>query len=786
MEPDATRLPDVSSLALQSSLPPKSTLNSRHRPPPINTTRQTHRTEQESMVKVRRRPLPIDTSPRPYSSNETEALNARIQPSSIDTTRRSFRSEEEYKMMLQHAISSPTVQTHLPDLQAFKTTQGFEELYRGKPVDCEPRVIRDLFIEFAQDLDRHERKANIWKAQYKESKLSLKKLLHIFDEKSRQVADESLIGLGVHTLGGTVDVSNHDRNARAERDLGLPEFEDLYYLLACKARGLYADVQTRFASGFITMETLLYEEKPHKSKPVQAPRFPCTVHNFRNMIRALWFRMLHPDIVRVLVAAINKRKYQYLKAHPLVPRMPDDDGSQLDATPIKGMFEQHLVDVSKVPIPELLNKIDRRTRLCQVASFPANAPPRNFENPRSKISSWRDSWIHLKQDEQNHIEQKVVRAYSSSEDDVQDQQQASRVVLQLPPRTTSLMPAITLAPPISTGSVHPAGTSASVAKAQKWLAQAVPGDESCSQAVHPIAPIFTPPVSPVGRISRSDRSSPSSPVSPESRTSHSIDSGFGVISLGSRYSRETHSTASRTAYTNMTPNSNPSQSMPPIAPCAAIKDQPRTHSPSSRRLPFHGTDEYLPPPPFLPPKSPEQIAAAAQAARARELRERQMRDENAKLKRENSQLQEALQKVHAHEILQREQTQLHKALEQAHASERVQREQSQLQEALQEAQWRDRIKQEDAQIQKSMQQDQGQSQNQGEGHEPRLKREQSGLQEALQQIRQSPGGMLRRLSKAGSRARSRSPFKSSRKNLSNPDAELSTYDLRSRGRTSLG
>lgn len=738
------------------------------------------------MLKGRRRPPPIDTTRRLYPSDKAEALNSRTQPPPIDTTQRSVRNEEEYMMMLEHAISSPTVQMHLPDLQGFETTHGFPENYRSKTVELEPRIIRDKFIEFAQDLDRHERKASIWKMRYKESNLSLKKLLHSFDEKSRQVANESLIGLGIHDVQGVIDISNYDRNARAERDLGLPEFEDLYYLLACKARALYVDLQTRFASGFITMETLLYEDKPRKSKPVQALRLPCTVHNFRNMIRALWFRMLHPDIVRILVTAINKRKYQHLKAHPLVPRMADDDGSQLDATPIKGMFQQHIVDVSKVPIPELLNKIDRRTRLFQVPSFPVEAPPTKFEKPHSKVSSLRDSWVNLKQDGEDRIEQEMVQAGSSSEEDAHDQIQVSTTVVQPPPRTTSLIPAFSLATHVPPRPANSVGTPATAVKNQNRLPQVAPPASTRSQAVRTNAPIFTPPVSPVGRVLFSDTSSPSSPVSPMSRASPSNYSRFGVASLSSRSSHGTHSTASRKAYTNTTPSSKHSQSVPTTSPSIVINSQPITDSPSSRRLPFHGNDQYLPPPPFLPPKSPEQIAAAAQAARARELREREMRNENAKLKRENSQLQEALQQIHTHERLQREQSQLQEALQQAHARERVQREHSHLQQAIQQDHSRERIRWEDAQMQEAMQHNQGQGQNQGPGQEPKLKREQSGLQDALQQIRQSPGGMLRRLSKAGSRARSRSPFKSSRKNLTNPDAELSTYDLRSRGRTSLG
>ncbi|TID26748.1 hypothetical protein E2P81_ATG01213 [Venturia nashicola] len=786
MEPNTTRLPDVSSLVLRSPPPSKSTLHLRNQAPSIDSTRQIIGTEEKSMLKGRPRPPPIDTTRQPYLSEETEASNSQTQSHQTDRARRSDQREEDYKMMLQHAISSPSVQIHLPDLQDFEATHGFQEYYHSKPLNLEPRVIRDYFIEFAQDLDRHERKAGIWKVKYKESNLSLKKLLHNFDEKSGQVARESLIGLGFHAVEGVIDVSRYDLNARAERDLGLPEFEDLYYLLACKARALYVDLQTRFASGFITMETLLYDEKPRKGKPVQAPRMPCTVHNFRNMIRALWFRMLHPDIVRVLVTAINKRKYQHLKAHPLVPRMSDDDGSQLDATPIKGMFQQHLVDVSKVPIPELLDQIVRRTRLCQVRSCPTEAPPVKFEERRSKDSAWRDLRTNLKQDKENHIDQEMVRPGSASEDDTLDLTQISTTFVQPPPRTTSLMSAFTLAPKLPPRPTDSAGNPSPAEKTQIWLPHAAVLENTRSQAGRANAPIFTPPVSPVGRVLFSDTSTSSSPVSPMSKTPHSNGSRFGVSSLGSRTSQETHSTASQKAYMNLTPSSKYSQSVPLTSPPTAFKGQTVTDSPSSRRLPFHGNDEYLPPPPFLPPKSPEQIAAAAQAARARELREREMRNENAKLKRENSQLQEALQQIHAHRRIQREQSQLQEALQQFHARERVQREHSNLQEALEQADSREGIRWEDAQMQEAMQYQESPAETQTQGQEPKMKREQSGLQDALQQIRQSPGGMLRRLSKAGSRARSRSPFKSSRKNLTNPDAELSTYDLRSRGRKSLG
>lgn len=549
-----------------------------------------------------------------------------------------------------------------------------------------------------------------------------------------------------------VDSSKYDRNARAERDLGLPEFEDLYYFLACKARGLYADLQVRYASGFIAMDTLLYGEKDRKGKPNTLPQVPCTVSHIRNMIRSLWFMLLHRHVKQTLEAAINKRKYQHLKAHPLVPRMLDEDsalnkhlpvGRPLDEPMLSVMF-QHLEDVSKVSIPELLNKIDRRTRTCQVPLARIEAPAtRDAEKPDRKIGPWRSSRISLNEDEENNIEQEAELAELSSEDEIDEQRQPATTLVRPPPRTTSLLPTAALAPQLPLTSQHNEGIPLAAVKGQKWLQVAAPSDTSRSPVVRTVVPIRTPPVSPLRGLLEYKTTYLSSPVSPMGKTCRSNDSHLTSSSPSSKFSRETRSTASYGAFINTTPSSKYSQSGPPTTPSNTITSPTITTSLPSRRLPFHENDEYVPPLPPLPPKSAEQIAAAAQAARAKELRERQMRNENQKLKRENSQLQEALQQFQAQGRMQRENSQLQDALEQVQARERVQREDLQMQEAMQHSQ----------------------------GQEPKLKREPSGLREALQHIQQTPGGLMRRLSKAGSRARSRSPFKSSRKSLANSDAE---------------
>jgi hypothetical protein len=534
----------------------------------------------------------------------------------------------------------------------------------------------------------------------------LKKLLQNFDEKSRHIAHESLIGLGIHSFGDqATDPSKDYRNARAERDLGLPEFEDLYYLLACKTRALYSNLQIRFASGFITKDTLLYEEKDRNSKAKQSPREPCTVRYLRNMLRALWFHLLHPKINRTIEAAINKRKYQHLRAHPLVPanfyQMEEDEhnafnkvykmGSNLDALTLSTMF-QHLEDVSALSIPAMLDKIFKRRMVYQAPPVPVEAPSSNIKQSHAKVVSWRDSWINLKEDEESYIEQEIERAKSSCEYEEHEQKQAATTI-PLPLRTTSLIPA-TVAPLSPTRRLHnEAAYPVTAVKVQKWLPEVVTLNEARSQAF-PSNASHTPPASPASKISQSN------------------DSRITVASPSSKYSR---SNVSHKAHSTATPSTKYSRSVLPTTPSTTIKTQSITDSPSSRRLPFHGDDEYMPPPPLLPPKSHEQLE---QAAQEKEVRDRQLRYENERLKRENSQLQEALQQVQAHD--------------------------------------------------------------QKMEHEP------SGLREALQQIQNSPGEFMRRLSKAGSRARSKSPFKSSRKSLTNPAAEMSTFDMRGRGRTSFG
>ena len=150
--------------------------------------------------------------------------------------------------------------------------------------------------------------------------------------------------------------------------LGLPEFEDLYYFLACKTRSLYGDLQLRFSSNFISLgDTLHYRGS---SSYAQAP---CSVRDIRNFLRAVWFHVLHPTMIRTIEDAINYRKYEALRANPLLPSWNGENmtaeerermshfqlGLNLDVSTIGSMFE-HLDDVSVMSTPALLMKVSRK------------------------------------------------------------------------------------------------------------------------------------------------------------------------------------------------------------------------------------------------------------------------------------------------------------------------------------------------------------------------------------------------------------------------------------------
>jgi hypothetical protein len=620
------------------------------------------------------------------------------------------------------------------------------------------------------------------------------------------MAHESLIGLGIQSFEYQFSCPlENQEEARAERDLGLPEFEDIYYFLACRTQHLYGELQIRYASGFIILDTVLYEEEIRNDKPSQIRREPGTVRALRNTLRALWYHLLHPNTVRTLEAAINKRKYQYLKAHPLVPTNFDDEhesryekykvGSNLDPPTLSIMF-RHLEDVSKVPIPHLLQKVVSRTSVYQVPLFPVEAPAKDVENPRAKVGPCRNSWIKLKDDEEKYIAQEIERAESSADYEEYEREKTATTVVHLPPRKSSLMPAAEIGPlsPISRLDKG-AGSPVTAVKVKKWLPEATPLVNFQSHTSRPNGSSCTLPVSPMDRTYHSHTSS-HTPISPLSKTtSNSTDSRITMASPTGIYSR------SNTVYkasTATSPTSKFSRSANPTTPSTAIKTPSIIYSPSSRRLPFHGNEEYLLLPPFPPPKSPEQIARAAHAARAKEAREREMRNENVRLKRENSQLQEVLQQFQDHGRLYRENPYLQVALQQAHTHEKEERENAHMQEAFSQVQAQEMRKPENSQRQSASQQfpahDSVQREkiqvqktsHQAPGHHQKLKREQSGLQEALQKIQHSPGGLMKRLGRAGSRARSKSPFKSSRKSLTNPSAEMSTFEMRERGRTSLG
>jgi hypothetical protein len=73
--------------------------------------------------------------------------------------------DQRISMELERVISSPTVQRHMPDLLGLYTTDGFKEQFENWHVSDDPQIVKKLICNFAEDLDRHERCADIWKHQ---------------------------------------------------------------------------------------------------------------------------------------------------------------------------------------------------------------------------------------------------------------------------------------------------------------------------------------------------------------------------------------------------------------------------------------------------------------------------------------------------------------------------------------------------------------------------------------------------------------------------------------------
>ena len=118
--------------------------------------------------------------------------------------------------------------------------------------------------------------------QYHNQLVNLRQLITALDSRCEELRH-------AHSLGA-IGFNNLDKQL-----LGLAEFEDLYYFLACKTRSLYGDLQLRFSSNFITMDKIL-----HCRGSSSYAQSPCTARDMRNFLRAVWFHLLHPTIIRAI------------------------------------------------------------------------------------------------------------------------------------------------------------------------------------------------------------------------------------------------------------------------------------------------------------------------------------------------------------------------------------------------------------------------------------------------------------------------------------------------------
>ena len=384
--------------------------------------------------------------------------------------------------------------------------------------------------------------------------------------------------------------------------LGLREFEILYYFLACKTRTLYLDLQQRFVSKFITLDMKL-----HNRGPSSYSDEPCTVRHIRNFLRAIWFHLLHPTIVRTIEAAINHRKYQVLKANPLIPKAFDEDtgdasfspkysvGINVDHKTISSMFS-HLDDVSAMPVPALLCKV------AEHAVGNAYSPPEQHMASQSGNDglhkTWHQTWIPIQDDDEQYIQEEIEKAERGTsghlvtgigQADTRQPAKDTGKGLGIQPEGFLIarheaMPRAIYEKNLDDGSQTPV----TALRIRKWIANA-------PQSEHHASPMTTPESK---RVQWADVSTPSTHARESLRTS--------------------------TLPSNL----------------------------SGHRMPFHGDAEFQYGPPPLPPKSPSQLA------RAREIKAQAEVDQ---LRRENSRLQEVMQQ---NQTLQRENSKLHDKLSQ--------------------------------------------------------------------------------------------------------------------------
>jgi hypothetical protein len=326
----------------------------------------------------------------------------------------------------------------------------------------------------------------------------------------------------------------------------------------------------------------------------------CTVRDLRNFLRAVWFHLLHPVIVRTIETSINHRKYQVLKANPLIPlwnverdKMENYKlGLNLDASTMCSMFE-HLDDVSAMSVPALLLKVSQRgLGICytpseiHLSSQSSNdGSSRAIDNTRISIRNEDEDYIQqqTQKDELKHNICACRQHHKRSKSD--DPWPKSANAIRYPAQRSSILarqPPVHVVHSRENGMLQ--GTSA-LDNVTKWLPSIVVDD------------ILTP----------------SSP---------------GYKTDGAQ------------------------RLMPPTTSTARMAANSLPSTPSNYRIPFHGNEKFPHDPPTPPPKSPPQVTRT------------KGQDFQAKMERlhkDNSHLQDALQQV---QVLQRENSQLQERLSQ--------------------------------------------------------------------------------------------------------------------------
>jgi hypothetical protein len=329
-------------------------------------------------------------------------------------------------MDLDHLIQSDEVQNLLPDLNGLYNTRGFEAWVSNPPdtISSEPDSVRKTIRGYAIEIDRHERLSDIWTTQYQNQLFTLGKFITELDTKCGQISrlaarSELNASSGAETVG--------ERFTRHIQQLGCVEFEDLYYLLACKTRALYHDLQVRVASKTITLKTVL-----HNNGVSSYDQEHCNVRDFRNLLRAIWYHLLHPKMTGTIENAINHRKYQLLTASPLLPANFDDlsvtardaflerfkDASTLTGSAMPQMFER-LDNISTLSVTSILDKIYRRQLSGPRVSLELdNSPSRSKLRMKSRAPfNSQDAGRHMRvtfldRDEDDYIQNEIDRADS--------------------------------------------------------------------------------------------------------------------------------------------------------------------------------------------------------------------------------------------------------------------------------------------------------------------------------------------------------------------------------------